>query len=86
MTIDDPYWRNPHAVVAPDGKRCGNHRAWIERELAELNGDLTAFWNRHREDRKSFAEWRGVSAFAFAPTGPGVADFLQLSLGRESRS
>ncbi|WP_287100483.1 hypothetical protein [Mesorhizobium sp.] len=52
-------------------------------QLAELNGDLTAFWNRHREDGKNFAEWRGASAFAFAPTGPGVADFVQLSLGRE---
>lgn len=84
VTIDDPYWRNPHAVVAADGTRCGDHRAWIESGLAELNGDLTAFWNRHREDGTKFAEWRGASAFAFAPTGPGVADFLQLSLGRET--
>ncbi|RUX35155.1 hypothetical protein EOA33_36215, partial [Mesorhizobium sp. M4A.F.Ca.ET.050.02.1.1] len=82
-TIDDPYWRNPHAVVAADGTRLGDHRAWVERELAELGGDLAAFWIRHREDGKKFAEWRGASAFAFAPTGPGVADFLQLSLGRE---
>ncbi|TIO70148.1 hypothetical protein [Mesorhizobium sp.] len=83
VTIDDPYWCNPHAVVAADGTRCGDHRAWVERELAELGGDLTAFWNRHREDGEKFAEWRGASAFAFAPTGPGVADFLHLSLGRE---
>ncbi|TJW70298.1 MAG: hypothetical protein E5V92_34250, partial [Mesorhizobium sp.] len=46
VTIDDPYWRNPHAVVAADGTRRGDHRAWIESGLAELNGDLTAFWNR----------------------------------------
>ncbi|ESZ03160.1 hypothetical protein NKH89_13630 [Mesorhizobium sp. M0923] len=83
VTIDDPYWCNPHAVVAADGTRHGDHRAWIERGLAELNGDLTAFWNRHRADGTKFAEWRGASAFAFAPTGPGVADFVQLSLGRE---
>ncbi|RWO99790.1 hypothetical protein [Mesorhizobium sp.] len=82
-TIGDPYWRNPHAVVAADGTRRGDHRAWVEKELAELNGDLTAFWNRHREGDQKFAEWRGASAFAFAPTGPGVADFIQLSLGRE---
>ncbi|RWP46886.1 hypothetical protein [Mesorhizobium sp.] len=82
-TIGDPYWRNPHAVVAADGTRRGDHRAWVEKELAELNGDLTAFWNRHREGDQKFAEWRGASAFAFAPTGPGVADFMQLSLGRE---
>ncbi|RWB54349.1 MAG: hypothetical protein EOQ48_32010 [Mesorhizobium sp.] len=83
VTIDDFYWRNPHAVVAADGTRLGDHRAWIERELAEVGGDLTAFWNRHREDGTKFAEWRGASAFAFAPTGPGVADFIQISLGRE---
>lgn len=82
-TIDDFYWRSPHAVVAADGTRCGDHRAWIERELAELGGDLTAFWHRHRGAGEKFAEWRGASAFAFAPTGPGVADFIQLSLGRE---
>ncbi|TIQ13134.1 MAG: hypothetical protein E5X57_11030, partial [Mesorhizobium sp.] len=82
-TIDDPYWCNPHAVVAADGTRSGDHRAWVERELAELGGDLTAFWNRHREDGTKFAEWRGASAFAFAPSGPGVAEFVQLSLSRE---
>ncbi|TIQ06350.1 MAG: hypothetical protein E5X57_26270, partial [Mesorhizobium sp.] len=83
VTIDDPYWRSPHAVVAADGTRRGDHRTWIERGLAELGGDLTAFWNRHRQGGEKFAEWRGTSAFAFAPTGPGVADFIQLSLGRE---
>ncbi|RWG50420.1 MAG: hypothetical protein EOQ62_03730, partial [Mesorhizobium sp.] len=50
VTIDDPYWCNPHAVVAADGTRCGDYRAWVERELAELGGDLAAFWIRHRED------------------------------------
>lgn len=83
-TIDDFYWRSPHAVVAADGTRRGDHRAWVERELAELGGDLTAFWNRHRGAGEKFAEWRGTGAFAFAPTGPGVADFVQLSLGRET--
>ncbi|TIP40174.1 hypothetical protein [Mesorhizobium sp.] len=82
-TIDDFYWRSPHAVVAADGTRRGDHRTWIERGLAELGGDLTAFWHRHRQGGEKFAEWRGTSAFAFAPTGPGVADFIQLSLGRE---
>lgn len=81
--IDDPYWRNPHAVVAANGTRLGDHRAWVERALAEVGGDLTAFSNLHRESGENFAEWRGTSVFAFAPTGPGVADFVQLSLGRE---
>ncbi|GAA4135508.1 hypothetical protein ACFFTN_13460 [Aminobacter aganoensis] len=30
-----------------------------------------------------FTEWQGTRVFAFAASGPGVADFLQLSLGRE---
>ncbi|WP_353017047.1 hypothetical protein [Mesorhizobium sp. M0854] len=55
----------------------------VERALADVGGDLTAFWNRHRESGEKFTEWRGVSAFAFAPTGPGTADFVQISLGRE---
>ncbi|WP_065005811.1 hypothetical protein [Mesorhizobium loti] len=37
-----------------------------------------ARWRR-QSGRGKFAEWRG--AFAFAPTGPGVADFVQISLG-----
>ncbi|MER8887729.1 hypothetical protein [Mesorhizobium sp. M0816] len=83
-SIDDPYWCNPHAVIAADGTRLGDHRAWVERALADVGGDLTAFWNRHRESGEKFTEWRGTSAFAFAPTGPGVADFVQLALGRET--
>ncbi|OBQ86444.1 hypothetical protein [Mesorhizobium sp. WSM3873] len=82
--VDDFYWRgDARTVLSADGTRLGDHRAWVEKELAELNGDLTAFWNRHRQPGEKFAEWRGASAFAFAPTGPGVADFIQLSLGRE---
>lgn len=82
--IDDPYWCNPHAVVAADGTRLGDHRAWVECALAGVGGDLTALWNRHRESGEQFTEWRGTSAFAFAATGPGAADFVQLSLGRET--
>ncbi|WP_287172364.1 hypothetical protein [Mesorhizobium sp.] len=29
VTIYDPYWCNPHAVVAAEGTRRGDHRAWI---------------------------------------------------------
>lgn len=36
VTIDDSYWCNPHAVIAADGTRCGDDRAWVERQLAEL--------------------------------------------------
>ncbi|RWE31182.1 hypothetical protein [Mesorhizobium sp.] len=52
-------------------------------ELAALGGNFTAFWNRHRSADQKIAEWRGTSVIAFAPTGRGVADFVQISLGRE---
>jgi hypothetical protein len=82
--VDDFYWRgDSRTVLSADGTRLGDDRAWVERELADVDGDLTAFWNRHRSGTQKFAEWRGTSVFAFAPTGPGVADFVQLSLGRE---
>ncbi|MGX5806386.1 hypothetical protein ACWGS9_35405, partial [Bradyrhizobium sp. Arg314] len=46
--VDDFYWRDASTVLSPDGARRGDHRAWLERELAALGGDLTAFWTRHR--------------------------------------
>lgn len=81
--VDDFYWRDARTVIGADGGRLGDHRAWIERELAELGGDFFAFWTRHRDSGLKFSEWRGSAVFAFAPTGPGVADFVQISLGRE---
>lgn len=81
--VDDFYWRDTRTVLSADGTRLGDHRGWVEHELAELGGDLTAFWMRHRESEFRFSEWRGTSVFAFATTGPGVADFVQISLGRE---
>ncbi|PRD43724.1 hypothetical protein C5748_10800 [Phyllobacterium phragmitis] len=82
--VDDFYWRgDTRTVLSDDGTRLGDHRAWVENELAALGGDLTAFWNRYRSGANKFTEWRGTSVFAFAPTGRGVADFVQISLGRE---
>ncbi|TKB06225.1 MAG: hypothetical protein E5V75_35090 [Mesorhizobium sp.] len=82
--IDDFYWLGAdRTVIDADGVRIGEHEAWIKSELAALGGDLAAFWERLATACVKFAEWRGRSVFAFAPTGPGVADFVQLSLGRE---
>ncbi|RWL77954.1 MAG: hypothetical protein EOR69_28410 [Mesorhizobium sp.] len=82
--IDDFYWRgDARTVLDADGARLGDHRAWVEHELQECGGDLTVFWDRHRDSGMKFCEWRGGAVFAFAPTGTGVADFVQLSLGRE---
>lgn len=81
--VDDFYWRDARTILAADGARLGGHHEWVERQLAVHDGDLTAFWSRHRDSGLRFAEWRGTAVFAFAPTGLGVADFVQLSLGRE---
>ncbi|TIR15680.1 MAG: hypothetical protein E5X33_31040 [Mesorhizobium sp.] len=81
--VDDFFWRDARTVIGTDGRRRGDHRAWVEGQLRELGGDLTAFWNRHRDSGFRFSEWRGTAVFAFAPTGPGVADFVQISLERE---
>ncbi|MCO5066771.1 MAG: hypothetical protein M9924_20565 [Rhizobiaceae bacterium] len=82
--IDDFYWRvDTRTVIEAGGVRLGEHEAWVKNELAAAGGDLAAFWQRHRDSGKQFAEWRGRAVFAFAPTGPGVADFIQLLLGRE---
>lgn len=82
--VDDFYWRgDARTVLAADSARLGDHREWVERELAGLGSDFSAFWNRHRESGKKFAEWRGTTVYAFAATGPGVADFVQIGLERE---
>lgn len=82
--IDDFYWRDNRTVLTADGTRIGDHRAFVERELAALGGDLDAFWNRYRSGEVQFTEWRGGRAFAAAATGPGIADFVQIALNRES--
>lgn len=82
--LDDFYWRgDARTVIDADGTRLGDHEAWVTAELAALGGNLDDFWNRHRDTGQKFAEWRGSTVFAFAPSGPGVADFVQLSFGRE---
>ncbi|WP_158816045.1 hypothetical protein [Methylocapsa sp. S129] len=82
--IDDAYWRDERTIIDGGRTRLGDHHAWVTRELEAMGGDLTAFWARHRAGDLRFAEWRGASAFATAATGPGTADFVQITLGRES--
>ena len=82
--VDDAYWRDTRAVLGPDGARLGEHRPWIKAELAAAGGDLRALWERLRTSDLQITEWRGTSVFAFAPTGPGAADYVQIALGRET--
>ena len=79
----DEYWRVERSVLAADGTRIAECRPWMEAELAKDKGDVRAVWNRLRESDLQISEWHGNSAHAFASTGPGAADYLQISLGRE---
>ena len=81
--IDDDYWRDTRSVLRPDGTRLGELRPSMTVELAKENGDVTAAWKRLKETDLQITEWRGTSAFVSAPTGPGVADYVQIALGRE---
>lgn len=81
--IDDDYWRDTRSIIRPDGSRLGELRPWMTAELAKDGGDVKAVWTRLRETDLQISEWRGSSAFVFAPTGPGAADYIQIALGRE---
>ena len=70
-------------MIRPDGTRLGELRPWMTAELAKENGDVDALWRRLKETDLQITEWRGTSAFVFAPTGPGAADYVQIALGRE---
>ena len=83
-SVDDQYWRDTRSVLAADGTWVADYRPWIEAELAKDKGDVTALWTRLRSTDLQISEWHGKSVYAFAPTGPGAADYVQISLGRET--
>ncbi|CAN7613569.1 hypothetical protein [Neorhizobium tomejilense] len=70
-------------MLAADGTRLAEYRAWIEAELGKDNGGIRAMWERLRETGLQISEWHGNSVYAFAPAGSGAADYVQVSLGRE---
>lgn len=80
---DDHYWRVERSVLSSDRSHIAEYRTWMEAELAKGRGDATALWKRLRETDLQISEWHGNSVYAFAPTGPGAADYVQISLGRE---
>lgn len=81
--IDDVYWRDVRSVLAPDGSRVAELQPWMTEALARHGGDAKALWMELHDSKLQISEWHGNSAFAFAPTGPGAADCVQISLGRE---
>ncbi|GHE78121.1 hypothetical protein GCM10019059_41250 [Camelimonas fluminis] len=81
--VDDDYWRDTRSVIQPDGTRVGELGPWMTGELAKDGGDVKATWERLKDTGLQITEWRGASAFVFAPTGPAPADYIQIALGRE---
>ncbi|MCB1519691.1 MAG: hypothetical protein KDJ37_03840 [Hyphomicrobiaceae bacterium] len=81
--VDDDYWRDTRSVIRPDGTRVGELRPWMTAELAKDGGDVKATWARLKDSDLQITEWRGSSAFVFAPTGTAPADYVQIALGRE---
>jgi len=81
--VDDDYWRDTRSVIRPDCTRAGELRQWMTAELAKDGGDIKGLWTRLKDTDLQITEWRGTSAFVFAPTGPGAADYIQIGLGRE---
>lgn len=81
--VDDDYWRDTRSVIRPDGTRIGELRPWMTAEIAKDGGDVKATWLRLKDTDLQITEWRGTSAFVFAPTGAAAADYIQIALGRE---
>jgi hypothetical protein len=82
--VDDHYRRDSRSVIQPDGTRVGELREWMTGELAKDGGNINALWSRLKENDLQTTVWCGTSAYAFAPTGPGASDYIQIALGRES--
>lgn len=82
--LDDQYWRDTRSVLAADGTRIAEYRPWMKAELAKDNGDIATVWRRLQDTDLQISEWHGNSVYAFAPTGPGASDYVQISLGRET--
>ncbi|RXF71529.1 hypothetical protein EK403_15830, partial [Hansschlegelia zhihuaiae] len=83
VRVDDDYWRDTRSIIRPDGTRVSELRPWMTAEIAKDAGDVKATWARLKDSDLQITEWRGTSAFVFAPTGPGAADYIQIALGRE---
>lgn len=82
--IHDEYWRDTRSVLAADRTRIAEYRPWMQAELAKDNGDIATVWRRLQDTDLQISEWHGTSVYAFAPTGSGAADYVQISLGRET--
>ncbi len=83
VDIGEQYSREPRSVIAADGTKVAEYRAFVEAELARAGGNVSALWNRLRDSDLRISEWHGDTWYAFASTGRGAADYVQIELGRE---
>lgn len=74
-------WYRPGGVVRADGTRVADSlEAWAEKELADCDGSIDAFVERHGDDDLVATRHSGRTHYFVAPYGPAPADFLQLEI------
>ena len=74
-------WYRPGGIVRSGGVRVAdNLEAWAEAELADCDGDMDAFVERHGDDGLLATRHSGRTHYLIAPYGPAPADFLQLEI------
>lgn len=74
-------WYRPGGVVRASGERAANDlEAWAEAELADCDGDMDAFVERHGDAGLLATRHSGRTHYFVAPYGPAPADFLQLEI------
>lgn len=74
-------WYRPGGVLRPDGERLSaDVEAWVEAELADCDGDMAEFLERHAEDGLMVTRHAGRTHYFVAPYGPSAEDFLQLEV------
>ncbi|MCZ7497309.1 hypothetical protein G6M78_15710 [Agrobacterium tumefaciens] len=83
VDIGQQYSREPRSVVAADGTRIAEYRPWIGSELTREGGNVGALWNRLQASGLQISQWHGDTCYAFASTGRGAADYVQVELARE---
>ena len=81
--VDDDYWRDTRSVIRPDCTRSPGAAEVDDGRARQRSRSIKALWTRLEDTHLQITEWRGTSAFVFAPTGPGAADYIQIALGRE---
>lgn len=81
----DRYFLQRRSVLAQDGSRVAEDlQLWLRGVLDQHKGDVGAGWQSLKDSEFHLAEWHGNGVFAFAPTGTGAADFIQIAFSREA--